>query len=166
MEPATRALLRALGTFGAVLVVVATFVSWYSYEVLLPLRRAPHSFQVPVNLWTFDTLAAFLLLAGAVAAAVLLNLPTDWLPRAAGIAAAAIGLAMAIYSAIRCFDIPDLGVTNLVRPVAGTTPRARTHLDGGPLLALSGSIVTVIGSIGAIAPERPAPRRSAASPAS
>jgi hypothetical protein len=165
VSPSTRSVLRVVGTVGAVLIAVATFVSWYDYEVLFRLGRARRSFDVPVNLWTFDLLAAFLLLAGAVAGSVLLNLPTDWLPRQAGIAAAVLGVAMGAYAAVRCFDVPDLGVDQLVRAIGGRHPRPQTHLNGGPFLALGGSVLLIAGSVGANwpVPAQPAspPRDSA-----
>jgi hypothetical protein len=158
MSPSTRSLLRVLGTVGAVLVAVATFVSWYEYDVVFRLRGGRRVFEVPVNLWTFDLLAAFLLLAGAVAGSVLLNLPTDWLPRPAGIAAAVMGVGMAVYAAVRCIDVPHLGVAELFPAPREVPPRAETHLDGGPFLALGGSILLVVGSLGAILPARPPAR--------
>jgi hypothetical protein len=154
MTNLTRSTLQAFGMLGAVLIALATFVSWYSYEVVFAAGRVVHVFQVPVDLWGPYTLAAILLLAGAVFGLVFLSLPASVSPRAAGLAVLAIAIAIGVWALIRCLDIPSLGVNELATPARGAT--ASTVLDGGPFLALAGAVMLAMGSLSILLPAREA----------
>jgi hypothetical protein len=145
----TTSTLRVLGVVGAAAVIVSTFVAWYHFDVVIHAGRLEQRFAVPVNLWDFNTVAALLLLAGAAAVAVLLNLPSAWMPREAALAAAAIGLAMAIYALVRVIAVPDLGVIPVGLAPTDVVPRTTTHRDGGPFLALAGALTVTGCAVGA-----------------
>jgi hypothetical protein len=145
----TTSTLRVLGVVGAAAVIVSTFVAWYHFDVVIHAGRLEQRFAVPVNLWDFNTVAALLLLAGAAAVAVLLNLPSAWMPREAALAAAAIGLAMAIYALVRVIAVPDLGVIPVGLAPTDVVPRTATHRDGGPFLALAGALTVTGCAVGA-----------------
>lgn len=145
----TTSTLRGLGVVGAAAVVVATFVAWYRFDVVFQVGRVQRHFAVPVNLWDDNTVAALLLLAGAALVAVLLNLPSAWMPREAALAAAAVGLAMAVYALVRVIDIPDLGVIPVGLAPDRAAPRTATHRDGGAFLALAGALTVTLCAVGA-----------------
>ena len=48
-----------------------------------------------------------------------------------------------VYSIVRCFDIPNLGVQTLPGGL-----RAVTQLEGGPFIELSGGLLLVLGGLG------------------
>jgi hypothetical protein len=150
MSDYTRSLLRSLGILGAILVVLSPFFSWYSYEVVVQSGRVTNIFDVAMTLWGLTTLAPILLSAGAVAALVVMTLVTS---RAAALATALIGLGVVAYALVRCFDIPDLGVSALAN-----RPRvdAATSVDAGIFLAISGGALLVIAALGELLPSRAA----------
>lgn len=154
MSDNTRSMLRLFGILGAVLVVMGTFVAWYSYEVVITTAPVAHVFVVPVDLWSLYPLAAALLVAGAAAIMVLVSVPALAARRAAGMAAGLLGLGITVYAAIRCFDMPDLGVG----PIGGAL-EAETNLDGGPFLAFTGGALLILGSLPVLLP-RPDRSRS------
>jgi hypothetical protein len=147
MSDYTRSMLRLFGILGAGLVLFGTFVAWYSYEVVITAAPVAHVFVVPVDLWSLYPGAAALLVAGAVAIMVLVGVPALAARRAAGVAAGLLGLGITVYAAIRCFDIPDLGVG----PIGGAL-EAETNLDGGPFLALGGGALLILGSLPVLLP--------------
>jgi hypothetical protein len=154
--PASRRTLpRILGTIGAVVVAVSTFVSWYEFDVVLRVGRAVQVFRVPVDLWGPSPVAGLVLLAASVGAVALLNLPVSVPPRQAAVAAAVVGAGITVFAVVRLFDVPDLGFSTLAPPK--TAVRARTDLDGGPFLALGGGLILTAGAVGALlaAPARP-----------
>jgi hypothetical protein len=140
-------MLRLFGILGAGLVVLGTFVAWYSYEVVITAPPVAHVFVVPVDLWSLYPLAAALLVAGAVAIMVLVSVPALAARRAAGMAAGLLGLGITVYGAIRCFDTPHLGVG----PIGGVL-QAETNLDGGPFLTLTGGGMLILGSLPVLLP--------------
>jgi hypothetical protein len=107
MSSDTRALLRGAGSLGATLAVLATFLPWYVFDVAVPARGGRQLFAVPVTLWGVATLAPVLIVAGALAALVCLTVVTA---RWAGAVEALVGLGIAAYAIVRCFDVPDLAV--------------------------------------------------------
>jgi len=94
--------------------------------------------------------------AGAVASLILLALVDS---RIAGALTALIGVAIAAYAVVRCFDIPNLGIRDLGQ-TAGQV-RADTKLDGGPFLALTGGILLALGSLADLLPAREQPEGTA-----
>lgn len=165
MSVPSRAASRALGSVGATVVAVATFVAWYDFDVVFDAGGVTHVVEVPVDLWSTSSLAAALLLGAAVAAVVLMNLP--WGPAAgrAAVVVALIGLGIAAYAAVRCFALPDLGMD--AAPVAAGLPAAAalTHLDGGPFLALAGALMLIAGAAGLLPGSADAREPARAAPA-
>jgi hypothetical protein len=145
MSNVTRTTLQLIGMLGAVLIALATFVAWYSYDVVFAIGRLVHVFSVPADLWGPYTLAAVLLLAGAAFALVLLNLPPAIPSRVAGVLVLAIAIAIGAWSIVRAVDIPSLGVGQVSGPVP--TAAAQTSVTGGPFLALAGAVMLAAGSL-------------------
>jgi hypothetical protein len=151
----TRALLRGLGALGATAAAMATFLPWYVFAVVFAPAGVTHAVAVPVTLWGLTTLAPILIVTGATAALVCLAMVDE---RWAGVIEALIGLGIAVYALVRCFDIPALGVNTVSQILPGA--KAATTLEGGPFLALTGGLMLLAGSVGDLlpgAPERPAP---------
>jgi hypothetical protein len=144
----TRAALRGLGALGATVAVIATFLPWYVFDVVLPLGGVTHRFAVAATLWDVTTLAPVLIVVGAAVALVCLSIVGA---RWAGPVEALIGLGITAYALVRCFDIPNLGVAGL-RGGPGGTAGAGTELGGGTLLAVSGGIMLLLGSLGDLLP--------------
>jgi hypothetical protein len=138
-------MLRTFGNVGAAIVVMATFVAWYDFSVALAVPGA--KFVVPVSLWSLYPGAAALLCAGAVAILVLVNVPWLSAQRAAGVVACVLGAGIVVYAVVRIFDIPDLGVFQVPRPVGAEALEAGTDLDGGPFLALVGGFMLTLGAL-------------------
>jgi hypothetical protein len=152
-------LARTFGFLGAVAVAVSTLVAWYDYQVILATRPIVSLFEVPVDLWNLYPLAAALLLGGALVAMALLAIPPAIAPRTPSLVAALIGLGIAVYGVVRCFDVPDLGIH--AGPRNGVA--AHTAIDAGPLLALVGGLMIVVGSlVVAVAASRAAARATGA----
>jgi hypothetical protein len=137
----TYPLARAFGFLGGIAVAISTMIAWYDHEVVFDTRPIPFVFEVPVDLWSYNALAAALLLAGGLIAMVLLVTPDTVSQRWPSVIAALIGLGVTAYALYRCFDTPDLGI--------GTTSdvQARTFVDGGPLLAVVGGLMITLGAI-------------------
>jgi hypothetical protein len=137
----TYPLARAFGFLGGIAVAISTMIAWYDYEVVFDTRPIPFVFEVPVDLWSYNALAAALLLAGGLVAMALLVIPDTVSPRWPSIVAGLIGLGVTAYALYRCFDTPDLGIR--------TSPavQARTFVDGGALLAVVGGVVIMLGAI-------------------
>jgi hypothetical protein len=142
MPDYTSPLARVFALLGAVAVAVSTLIAWYDYEVVLSLGRLVQLFEVPINLWNHDPLAAAILLAAALVSMALIVVPPALGVRWPSALAGLIGLGIAAYALYRCFATPDLGV----RAVAHPGVQARTYVDGGPLLALVGGAMMMLGS--------------------
>jgi hypothetical protein len=142
----SRALARGLGALGATLAVIATFLPWYSFDVVVPARPLVHIFSVPITLWGLTTIAPVLILVGAVAALVCLAMIDS---RVAGIVEALVGLGITAYAVVRCFDIPNLGFH-----LADASPgiNAGTVLEGGPILSIGAGLMLLMGSLGDLLP--------------
>lgn len=152
---------RVCGAVGASVVLLATFLPWYSFEVVLPVRGTQlHFFDVTSTLWGFTTLAPILVVVGAIVALVLLAAGEG---RLTGIVTALIALAILVYAVVRCFDLPSLGVA-LVGPNGVIATKAITTLEGGPFLAIAGGLMLAIGALGSLWPAGsavPGPEREA-----
>jgi hypothetical protein len=131
--------LRLSAAVGATIALFSTFLPWYAFGVVVPRTEIVHMFAVTTTLWGWTTLAPILILAGAVVALIF----TAVVPgRIAGAVIAVIGLAIATYATVRCFDIPNLAI----RGPGGV--RAVTELEGGPFVAIAGGVMLVVGGVG------------------
>lgn len=140
---------RVCGAVGASVALFATFLPWYSWEVVLPVRGTPlHFFALTSTLWGFTTLAPILVVVGATVALVLLAAGEG---RLTGIVTTLIALAILVYAAVRCFDLPSLGVA-LVSPNGVVATKAVTALEGGPFVAIAGGLMLAIGGLGSLWP--------------
>ncbi len=138
---------RVCGAVGASVALFATFLPWYSFAVVLPVRGTPlHFFAVTSTLWGFTTLAPILVVVGAIVALVLLGVGEG---RLTGIVTALIALAILVYAAVRCFDLPSLGVA-LVGPNGVVATKAVTSLEGGPFVEIAGGLMLAIGALGSL----------------
>ncbi len=136
----SRRVLPIIAAIGGALVVFATVLPWYSFDVVLPAGRVVHIFAVTAAQWDFTTLAPILELAGALAALLIAGL----VPRpAANVIIALIGLAIFVYGLVRCLVVPSLGVELL----PGGLP-AVTQLEGGPFIELLGGGILLLGALG------------------
>lgn len=157
MSSDTRAALRGLGILGATVAGLTTFLPWYVFEVVLPVGGVTHVFAVPITLWGLTTLAPILIVVGAAVALLCLSFVRA---RWASAVAAVIGLGISAYAVVRCFDVPSFGVDLL--PASSGLPRAKTQLEGGPILAIGGGLMLLAGSLADLLAPR---RREAATPA-
>ena len=117
-----------MGALGATIAIVATFLPWYEFGVILQVGRVTHVFDVATALWGYTTVAPILIVVGGFVALVSFTLSEL---QAARVLAALIGLAVAVYAIVRCADAPVLAV-----------------LAGGAPLALAGGLMMMIGGIG------------------
>jgi L-lactate permease len=148
----TYPLARAFGFLGGIAVAISTMIAWYDHEVAFDTRPIPFVFEVPVDLWSYDALAAALLLAGGLVAMALLVTPDAVGRRWPSAVAGLIGLGVTAYALYRCFDTPDLGIRT------SSAVRARTFVDAGPLLAVVGGVVITLGAIAVlVGARRPTP---------
>ena len=159
---------HVLGVIGAVVVFVATAITWYTHDISVAAQAGQVGFtsSKSYTLWDFTTLAPVLLVIAAAIGAVLLFVPSS-AARTAGAAAGILGLAIAAYCVVRMFDFPDLGPTGgvnglvpLARGGVSVAAHASTTLGAGPFVGLLGGALLAIGGLG-VASE--APEASAAS---
>jgi hypothetical protein len=131
--------LRLSAAVGATIALFSTFLPWYAFGVVFPTGELLHVFSVTTTLWGWTTLAPILIIVGATVALIV----TAAVPaRIAGIAIALIGLGIAAYAIVRCFDVPNLAI----RGPAGA--HAVTELEGGPFLAIAGGVMLFVGGVG------------------
>jgi hypothetical protein len=150
-EDYTYPLARAFGFLGGLAVAVSTLIAWYDFEVVLGTRRIPALLEVPVDLWNQNTLAAAVLLGAGLVAMALLVVPPAVAPRWPSAVASLIGLGVVAYALVKCFNTPDLGIRSGARPGV----QARTYVDGGPLLAVVGGTMIVLGALVVLVGARP-----------
>ena len=137
---------RVCAAVGACVALFATFLPWYSFEVVVPIGRVVQVFAVTSTLWAFTTLAPILIAAGAVVALVLIGVSEN---RLAGAVTVAIGAALLAYGIVRCFDVPHLGVAAITTTGVVAT-HAITNLEGGPFVELTGGILLATGGLGSL----------------
>jgi hypothetical protein len=150
MANSSRSLLKTFGTLGAIVAIFSTFVAWYSFQVVFTVPAV--EFGVPQSLWSLYPLAAALITAAAFAALALVNVPSLAQSRTAGAVIALLGLAIAVYSAVRVFDVPALGVTDVPRPAGYAPLEQDTQLAAGPFLSLAGGVLLTLGSLPMLVP--------------
>jgi hypothetical protein len=161
---------HVLAIVGAVVVFVATAISWYTRDVSFATNAAGIGFasSKSYSLWDLTTLAPVLLVIGAALGAGLVLFSTPGSARIAGAIAGLLGLGITAYCVVRCFDLPDFGPTGAVNsflPVqggagVGVSAHASTVLDAGPFVGIVGGLLMVAGALGLAgeAPEASAAR--------
>jgi hypothetical protein len=137
---------RVLGIVGALTVVVATGLSWYSERVSVRVSGALDESSIGFTLWHLRTVAAALLVAGAAVGIVALLVPRarEW---RGGMVAAVAGFGIFVYSLVAMFTLPDLGSAALVGGFLGVA--VSTSLDVGPFVALLGGLLLLTGGAAA-----------------
>jgi hypothetical protein len=145
MSDHSRSRLKTFGTLGALLAIFSTFVAWYSFRAVFTVPAV--EFWVPQSLWSLYPLAAALITAAALAGLTLAHVRSLAASRTAGAAIALLGLAITVYSAVRIFDVPALGVTEVPRPAGYAPLEQDTQLGGGPFLGLAGGFLLTLGSL-------------------
>ena len=153
---------HVLGVIGAVVVFVATAITWYTHDISIAAQAGQVGLDSSKSytLWDFTTLAPTLLVIAAAVGAVVLFVSSS-AARTAGAAAGILGLAIAAYCVVRMFDVPDLGATggvNGLLPLASggvsVAARASTTLGAGPFVGLVGGALMAVGGLG-LASEAP-----------
>jgi hypothetical protein len=137
---------RVVGIVGALTVLVATGLSWYSQQVSVSAGGLVEHVSTGVSLWHVRNLAAWLL-AGAVVvgvASLLLAAGKEW---RGGMVAAVAGFGVLVYSVVAMFALPALGSGAIV--VGGAAAAVGTSLDVGPFVAALGGFLLVIGGLAA-----------------
>jgi hypothetical protein len=137
---------RVIGIVGAVMVLVATGLSWYSRELSISVGGAVENFTSGITLWHVRSAAAWLLLIAALIGVVALVVPVVR-ERRGGVVAAIAGFGIIVYSVVASFDLPDLPSGALVG--AHGAAAVGTALDVGSFVALIGGVLLVVGGIGA-----------------
>jgi hypothetical protein len=137
---------RICAAIGATVALFATFLPWYSYEVVLPAAGAVHVFSLTATLWAFTTLAPILLVVGAGLTLILVAVAPE---RVFGPAAVLFGIGILAYAIVRCFDIPHLGVL-LVGPNGAARLATITQLEGGTFVAIGGGAMMLLGGLAAL----------------
>lgn len=146
-----------LGIIGAVVVFVATAITWYTHDISVAAQagRVAYESSTPYTLWDITTLGPVLLVIAAAAAAVLV-FASPSAARAAGAVAGFLGLAIGAYCIVRMFEFPDLGTTGGVSgllPFSGPRgvsieAQASTDLSAGPFVGLLGGGLLAAAGLG------------------
>jgi hypothetical protein len=137
---------RVIGIVGALMVLVATGLSWYSQHVSVSAGGLVENVSTGFSLWHVRNLAAWLIVGGAVIGVVSLLLAPDKEWRG-GMVAAVAGFGVLVYSVIAMFVLPDLGSAAIV--VGGGAAAVDTSLDVGPFVAALGGALLMIGGLSA-----------------
>jgi hypothetical protein len=140
-----------LAIVGAVVVFVATAVTWYTHDVSVGSQagQVAYSSSKSYTLWDLTTLAPVLLVIGAALGAALLLFVPSSSARTAAAVAGLLGLGITAYCVVKCFDFPDLGPTGAVSlplPGAaggGVSANASTVLNAGPFVGIVGGLLLV-----------------------
>jgi hypothetical protein len=161
---------HVLAILGAVVVFVATAVTWYTRDVTVVSQAGQVGFSSSksYNLWDVTTLAPVLLVVGAAVGAVLLLFAPSTGARAAAILAGLLGLGITAYCVVKCFDLPDFGPTGAVSlplPGGSVSADASTTLNAGPFVGIVGGLLMVVSAVGLAggSPETAPARRGSAS---
>jgi hypothetical protein len=160
---------HVLAIVGAVVVFVATAVTWYTRDVSLATNvgGVGYASSKSYSLWDLTTLAPVLLVVGAALGAGLILFSTPSSARVAAVLSGLIGLGIAAYCVVKCFDIPDFGPTGEVNAIlpgagAGASAQASTVLNAGPFVGILGGALLAAGALG-LAGEAPETSREARS---
>jgi hypothetical protein len=149
---------HVLAIVGAVVVFIATAISWYTHDVSFAtsVDGVGYASSKSYALWDLTTLAPVLLVVAAALGAGLLLFSTPGSGRAVASVAGLLGLAIVAYCVVKCFDLPDLGPTGDVAgflPVPGgagaaASAHASTTLNSGPFVGIVGGLLMVAGAFG------------------
>ena len=162
---------HVLAIVGAVVVFIATAISWYTRDVSFATDAAEvgYASSKAYTLWDLTTLAPVLLVVAAAAGAGLVLFTSSGSARLAGAIAGLLGLGITTYCVVKCFDLPDFGLTGAINsflPVpggsgVGVSAHASTLLDAGPFVGIVGGLFIVASALGlpGKAPQTSASRR-------
>jgi hypothetical protein len=149
---------HVLAIVGAVVVFVATAISWYTRDVSFATNVGGlgYSSSKSYTLWELTTLAPVLLVIAAALGAGLVLISTPSSVRVAAALAGLFGLGITAYCVVKCFDLPDFGPTgdvNGLLPVQGAagveaSAHASTVLNAGPFVGMAGGLLMVAGAFG------------------
>ena len=155
---------HVLAIVGAVVVFVATAITWYTRDVSFATNATGvgYSSSKSYSLWDLTTLAPVLLVIGAALGGALVLFAPPSAARIAGATAGLFGLGITAYCIVKCFDLPDFGPTGAVNsfiPVPGgsgvaVSAQASTVLNAGPFVGIVGGLLLVAGAVG-LAAEAP-----------
>jgi hypothetical protein len=137
---------RVLGIVGAVVVLVATGLNWYTQRVSVSVGGALEHVSTGYTLWHVRNVAAWLIVAAAAIGviALLLSASREW---RGGMVAATAGLGIMIYSLVALADLPALGSGAVVGLLGGAS--FATKVDVGPFVALLGGFLLLVGGLAA-----------------
>jgi hypothetical protein len=137
---------RVIGIVGALTVLVASGLSWYSQQVTIRFGELVDTFTTHSTLWEARNLAALLV---CVAAAIGLGslLVTPRREQIGGTVAAVAGFGISLYGFIALFVLPASGSLALVGSHVGTA--VSTSVDVGPFVAIVGGVLLLIGGTAA-----------------
>ena len=165
---------HVLAIVGAVVVFLATAISWYTRDVSFATNAAGvgYASSKTYTLWDLTTLAPLLVVVAAAAGAGLVLFTSSGSARPATVVAGLLGLGITTYCVVKCFDLPDLGPTGAVNsflPVQGgsgigVSAHASTGLGAGPFVGIVGGLFIVASALGlpATAPQPSSSRRASA----
>ena len=149
---------HVLAIVGAVVVFVATAISWYTRDISFATNAGGvgYASSKSFTLWDLTTLAPVLLVVGAALGAALVTFSTPSSARVAALLAGFAGLGITAYCVVKCLDLPDLGPTGAVNsflPVQGgsglgVSAHASTTLNAGPFVGLLGGLLLAAGALG------------------
>ena len=137
---------RVIGIVGALTVLVASGLSWYSQQVTIRFGELVDTFTTHSTLWEARNVAAWIV---CVAAAIGLGslLVTPRREQIGGMVAAVAGFGISLYGFIALFAVPESGSLALV---GGHVGRAvSTSLDVGPFVAMVGGVLLCFGGFAA-----------------
>ena len=142
-----------LAVVGAVVVFVATAVTWYTHDVSVSTQtgQVAYSSSKSYTLWDLTTLAPVLLVIGAALGAALLLFAPSSSARTAAAGAGLLGLGITAYCVVKCFDFPDLGQTGAVSvplPGGAVGASASTVLNAGPFVGIVGGLLLAASAVG------------------
>jgi hypothetical protein len=148
---------RVVGLTGAVLVLVATGLDWYAQPVTVTLGELTQHSTTGSSLWDVRNVAAWALVAGAAigAIALLLKSGREW---RGGMAAAAAGLGVMVYSLVAMVDLPAVATGTL--GLGGAVVSVVTRIDVGPFVALLGGFLLLVGGLSATRDAAPFARQA------
>jgi hypothetical protein len=164
---------HVLAIVGAVIVFLATAISWYTRDVSFATNTAGVDFasSKSYSLWDLTTVASVLLVVAAALGAGIALFTSPGSARFAGAVAGLLGLGITTYCVVKCFDLPDFGPTGAVNSFLpaqggsgiGVSAHASTALDAGPFVGILGGLFIVASALGL---PSTAPRASSSRPRS
>jgi hypothetical protein len=168
---------HVLAIIGAVVVFLATAISWYTRDVSFATNAAGvgYASSKTYTLWDLTTLAPVLLVVAAAVGAGLVLFTSTASARPAGVVVGLLGLGITTYCVVKCFDLPDFGPTGAVNsflPVQGesgigVSAQASTGLGAGPFVGVVGGLFIVASALGlpGTAPQPSSSRRASSATA-